>query len=117
MSRGLLPVSALATTGRRACVGGFRGCIPVADSLLKDAPLGYRVPMPDHGTQTTLLARSARRNAASQISTSYLGFPLLISDQSVTVRTPDGRRLGVEVSMAKARLLVRGYRKASKEGS
>lgn len=68
-------------------------------------------------TPRSVSARSVRLKAASQISTSYLGFPLLVSDQSVTVRTPDGRRLGTEVSMAKARLLVRGYRKASKEGT
>lgn len=48
------------------------------------------------------------------VSTTYLGFPLTITDHAVTVRTPDGRRVGAATSVKQARLLVKGYRKAGR---
>ena len=48
------------------------------------------------------------------VATSYLGYPLTIGPDTVTVRTPDGRRLAAATSVKQARLIVKGYRRASK---
>lgn len=51
------------------------------------------------------------------VAATYLGFPLTITDQAVFVRTPEGRLVAAVPSMKQARLLVKGYRKASKEAT
>jgi hypothetical protein len=48
-------------------------------------------------------------------SSSYLGYPLLISEYSVVVSTPAGRRIGRVPSVKQARLLIRGYRRVLRE--
>jgi hypothetical protein len=53
----------------------------------------------------------------SEVLTSYLGFPLLVTEQAVIVRTPDGRRMGSVTSMKQARLLIKGYRRAAKDAT
>lgn len=53
--------------------------------------------------------------SADTVTVTYLGFPLLVTDHDVTVYAPEGRRLYRATSIKKARLFVRGYRKASKE--
>jgi hypothetical protein len=49
------------------------------------------------------------------VTATYQGFPLVITDRDVTVYGPQGRRLYRATSVKKARLFIRGYRKASKE--
>ena len=48
------------------------------------------------------------------IQTSYLKHPLTITETSVTVHTPDGRRICDATSVRQARLIVRGYRRAGR---
>ena len=48
------------------------------------------------------------------INTSYLRHPLTITETTVTVHTPDGRRIGQATSVKQARLIVRGYRRAGR---
>jgi hypothetical protein len=49
------------------------------------------------------------------VETSYLGYPLVITETRVTVRTKDGRRrIGYASSVKQARLIVRGYRRAER---
>lgn len=45
------------------------------------------------------------------VTTSYLGYPIIITDRNVTVIAPDGRRVGHTTSVKQARLLIRGYRR------
>jgi hypothetical protein len=49
------------------------------------------------------------------VETTYLGYPLVITETQVTVRTKDGRRIGYATSVKQARLIVRGYRRASRD--
>ena len=59
-----------------------------------------------------------RRPAAvrgDRTTSSYLGFPLLITNTEVVVSTPTGRRIGRVPSVKQARLLVRGYRRLLRE--
>lgn len=48
------------------------------------------------------------------VDTTYLGYPLTITDTTVTVRGRDGRQLGTVRSVKEARLFVRGYRRAER---
>jgi hypothetical protein len=51
----------------------------------------------------------------TRVETSYLGYPLVITETRVTVRTKDGRRrIGDASSVKQARLIVRGYRRAER---
>jgi len=61
--------------------------------------------------------RSGRRSdiVTGRVTSSYLGYPLLISETEVTVYTPAHRRLGRVASVKQARLLVRGYRRVLRE--
>lgn len=49
-----------------------------------------------------------------QVATTYLGFPLTVTDTLVWVRTPEGRPIAAVASMKQARLCVRGYRKEAR---
>lgn len=46
--------------------------------------------------------------------TSFLGFPVEISDRDVVVFTPDGDRICTTTSVKQARLIVRGYRRETR---
>ena len=48
------------------------------------------------------------------VHSTYLRHPLTITETSVTVHTPDGRRIGQASSVKQARLIVRGYRRAGR---
>ena len=43
----------------------------------------------------------------------YLGYPLEITDRTITVTTPDGRRIARTQSLSTARRIIRGYRKTT----
>lgn len=49
-----------------------------------------------------------------RIETSYLGYPLLITDSFVTVRSPEGRKLASLTSVSKARRFVKDYRRMTR---
>lgn len=46
-----------------------------------------------------------------QTTGKYLGYPLAITERTVTVFRPDGRFVGTAYSISGARRLVRGYRR------
>lgn len=45
--------------------------------------------------------------------TTYLGYPLLVAEKTVTVFTPADRKIATVASVKTARLVVRGYRRAT----
>ena len=49
--------------------------------------------------------------------TKYLGFPLSVDEKWVHIFDADMREIGKVASMKQARLFVRGYRKAERDGS
>lgn len=57
--------------------------------------------------------RPSRRSdiVTGRVTSSYLGYPLLISDADVLVYTPAGRRMCSAASVKQARLLIRAYRR------
>lgn len=60
----------------------------------------------------------SRRPAATRgelVTTSYLGYLLEISDRTIIVRAPNGRRMCDATSIKQARLLIRSYRRSSRE--
>lgn len=50
----------------------------------------------------------------TQVLTSYLGFPMVVSEDHIWVRTPEGRLVAAVTSVKQARLVIRGYRKAAR---
>jgi hypothetical protein len=54
------------------------------------------------------------RRPLPQVESTYLGFPLLIGERTVTVLTPDGRHVAEVRGLATARNVVRAYRRPLK---
>lgn len=44
----------------------------------------------------------------------YMRFLLLVTERTVAIRTPEGRKLATVASVKQARLLIKGYRKAAR---
>jgi hypothetical protein len=58
---------------------------------------------------------SSRRSTPFEAErSSYLGYPLIVTDRKITVFTPALRKITEVSSVKQARLVVRGYRRAEK---
>lgn len=55
------------------------------------------------------------QRATEQANATYLGYPLTITNRTVTVHAPDGREIGVAYELSGARRIVKGHRGYGRE--